>query len=418
MSKEGIGQGIEFFKGTFEEALVKAGNENKLVFVDFYAVWCGPCKQMTEKVFPDEELGKYMNERYVSLQINVEAAGWSKETAEKYNVTVLPTLVFFQPDGKVVSRLAGAREKAEVLNAAKVACGEGISFEKLYARCKSQKDIADMRLLLEQAPEYVGGLQGMEAQKWIVRVDKLYAEYVKAKIGPEFINKEDLKIVSRFNKKDVKDDVVMEFIAQNLTTYLNELGERPGILLVEYNNNIIGQLAKVGKKEYKKYLDRINGDLKAAYDIMPTGSKLTPYEKFKYYYDGMFLLAYKKDVPAYVELMNKYMETMGDQMKAEDYGEMAQNMFQLTKGKLTKEQLGQLKDWLVKAMQYDDVSLLDKINFLTMLGDTYKALKQYGEAKNAYNQAYMESLKAENKRQGMMVQMMIKRKLQALELAK
>lgn len=77
-----------------------------------------------------------------------------------------------------------------------------------------------------------------------------------------------------------------------------------------------------------------------------------------------------------------------------------------------------MKDWLVKAMQYDDVSLLDKINFLTMLGDTYKALKQYGEAKNAYNQAYMESLKAENKRQGMMVQMMIKRKLQALELAK
>lgn len=46
----------------------------------------------------------------------------------------------------------------------KVACGEGISFEKLYARCKSQKDISDMRLLLEQAPEYVGGLQGMEAQ--------------------------------------------------------------------------------------------------------------------------------------------------------------------------------------------------------------------------------------------------------------
>lgn len=246
----------------------------------------------------------------------------------------------------------------------------------------------------------------------------MYAEYVKARMGSEFINKEDFKIVNRFNKKDVKDDVVMEFIAKNLTTYLNEFGERPGILLVEYNNNIIGQLAKAGKKEYKKYLDRINGDLKAAYDIMPTGSKLTPYEKFKYYYDGWFLWAYKKDVPAYVELMNKYVETMGDQMKAEDYGEMAQNMFQLTKGKLTKEQLGQLKDWLVKAMQYDNVSLLDKINFLTMLGDTYKALKQYEEAKNAYNQAYMESLKAENKRQGMMVQMMIKRKLRALELAK
>lgn len=199
---------------------------------------------------------------------------------------------------------------------------------------------------------------------------------------------------------------------------MEKLGEAPGILLVEYNNNIIGDLAKAGKNEYKKYLDRIKGDLKVAYDIMPTGSKLTPYEKFKYYYDGMYLLSYKKDVPSYVKLMGKYIETMGDQMGANDYGEIAQNMYQMTKGKLTNDQLGQLKDWLIKALHYDNVALLDRINFVTMLGDTYKALKQYDEAKEAYNQAYMEALKFENKRQMMMAQMVIKRKLQALELAK
>lgn len=417
-SMSGFSQGIEFFKGTFNEALTKASNEGKLVFVDFYATWCGPCKQMAEKVFPDEELGKYMNEKFVCLQIDVEKEGWQKEVAEKYNVTVLPTLVFFKLDSTVASRLAGAREKAELLNAAKVARGEELSFEKLYDRAKSKKDLADMQNLLKQAPEYVGGLQGMEAQKWIVRVEKMYNEYVKAKMGPDFINKEDLAIVNRFNKKNVKDDAVMEFITKNLNTYLEKLGEAPGILLVEYNNNIIGDLAKAGKNEYKKYLDRIQGDLKAAYDIMPTGNKLTPYEKFKYYYDGMYLLSYKKDVPSYVKLMGKYIETMGDQMGANDYGEIAQNMYQMTKGKLTNDQLGQLKDWLVKALQYDNIVLLDKINFVTMLGDTHKALKQYDEAKEAYNQAYMESLKFESKRQMMMVQMIIKRKLQALELAK
>ena len=417
-SMSGFSQGIEFFKGTFNEALTKASNEGKLVFVDFYATWCGPCKQMAEKVFPDEELGKYMNEKFVCLQIDVEKEGWQKEVAEKYNVTVLPTLVFFKLDSTVASRLAGAREKAELLNAAKVARGEELSFEKLYDRAKSKKDLADMQNLLKQAPEYVGGLQGMEAQKWIVRVEKMYNEYVKAKMGPDFINKEDLAIVNRFNKKNVKDDAVMEFITKNLNTYLEKLGEAPGILLVEYNNNIIGDLAKAGKNEYKKYLDRIQGDLKAASDIMPTGNKLTPYEKFKYYYDGMYLLSYKKDVPSYVKLMGKYIETMGDQMGANDYGEIAQNMYQMTKGKLTNDQLGQLKDWLVKALQYDNIVLLDKINFVTMLGDTHKALKQYDEAKEAYNQAYMESLKFESKRQMMMVQMVIKRKLQALELVK
>lgn len=211
-SMSGFSQGIEFFKGTFNEALTKASNEGKLVFVDFYATWCGPCKQMAEKVFPDEELGKYMNEKFVCLQIDVEKEGWQKEVAEKYNVTVLPTLVFFKLDSTVASRLAGAREKAELLNAAKVARGEELSFEKLYDRAKSKKDLADMQNLLKQAPEYVGGLQGMEAQKWIVRVEKMYNEYVKAKMGPDFINKEDLAIVNRFNKKNVKDDAVMEFI--------------------------------------------------------------------------------------------------------------------------------------------------------------------------------------------------------------
>lgn len=410
-------QGINFFKGTFDEALAKAKQENKLVFVDFYATWCGPCKQMVEKVFTDEEVGKYMNEKFVCMQIDVEKEGWQKETAGNFNVTVLPTLIFFKADASVVSRLAGAREKADFLNAAKVVCGEQLSFEKLYDRAKSKKDLADMQLVLKQAPDYVGGLQGMEAQKWIVRIDKLYAEYTKAKMGLDFINKEDFQIVSKFNKKNVKDDAVMNFIAKNLETYMNKLGEAPGILLVEHNNNVIGDLAKAGKEEYKKYLERINGDLEAAYAIMPTGT-LTPYEKFKYYYDGMYLLSYKKDVASYVELMNKYLAALGDQVGANDYGEIAQNMYVMSKGKLNDEQLGQVKDWLVKAMQYEGTGLIDRINFVIMLGDTYKALKQFDKAKDAYNQGYMEALQIENKMRSAQIQLIMKRKLQALELAK
>ncbi|WP_321001837.1 thioredoxin family protein [Butyricimonas paravirosa] len=410
-------QGISFFKGTFDEALAKAKQENKLVFVDFYATWCGPCKQMAEKVFTDEEVGKYMNDKFVCMQIDVEKEGWQKETARNFNVTVLPTLIFFKADASVASRLAGAREKADLLNAAKVVCGEQLSFEKLYDRAKSKKDLADMQLVLKQAPDYVGGLEGMEAQKWIVRIDKLYAEYAKMKMGPDFINKEDFQIVSKFNKKNVKDDAVMNFMAKNLEAYMNKLGEAPGILLVEYNNKVIEQLSKAGKEEYKKYLERINGDLEAAYAIMPTGA-LTPYEKFKYYYDGMYLLAYKKDAASYVELMNKYLAALGDQVGANDYGEIAQNMYVMSKGKLNNEQLGQVRDWLVKAMQYEGTGLIDRINFVTMLGDTYKALKQFDKAKDAYNQGYMEALQIENKMRSAQIQMIMKRKLQSLELAK
>ena len=136
------------------------------------------------------------------MQIDVEKEGWQKETMGKFNVTVLPTLIFFKPDATVVSRLAGIREKTDFLNGAKVACGEQLSFEKLYDRAKSKKDLIDMQLVLRQAPEAVGGMQGMEAQKWMVRVEKMYAEYVKMKMGADFINKEDLQLVQTFNKKN------------------------------------------------------------------------------------------------------------------------------------------------------------------------------------------------------------------------
>lgn len=46
-----------------------------------------------------------------------------------------------------------------------------------------------MQLVLKQAPEYVGSLQGMDAQKWIVRIEKMYNEYTKAKMGPGFITR-------------------------------------------------------------------------------------------------------------------------------------------------------------------------------------------------------------------------------------
>ena len=47
-------QGIDFFKGDWEAALAQAQSQDKLIFVDAYATWCGPCKRMAAEVFPDE----------------------------------------------------------------------------------------------------------------------------------------------------------------------------------------------------------------------------------------------------------------------------------------------------------------------------------------------------------------------------
>lgn len=98
---------MQLFKGTFDEAMNKARQEKKDLFVDFYANWCGPCKAMASEVFPDAKVGEYFNAHFVCVQVDVEAKE-NKELAKKYNVTALPTMAFIGRDGKELRRVQGA----------------------------------------------------------------------------------------------------------------------------------------------------------------------------------------------------------------------------------------------------------------------------------------------------------------------
>lgn len=90
---------------THDEALAAAKRENKMVFIDFYTDWCGPCKRMASDVFPQKAVGDYFNARFVCLKLNAEKEG--KEYAEKYEVRAYPTFVVLDCEGKVLYNHAG-----------------------------------------------------------------------------------------------------------------------------------------------------------------------------------------------------------------------------------------------------------------------------------------------------------------------
>lgn len=102
----GNAQGIQFWKGNFDDAVQEAKRQNKLIFVDFYTVWCGPCKSLAKNVFPQEEVGRYFNEKFICCQLDAEKEG--RELARKYEVSAYPTLLFINADGDVVARMTGA----------------------------------------------------------------------------------------------------------------------------------------------------------------------------------------------------------------------------------------------------------------------------------------------------------------------
>lgn len=86
-------QGIQFEKGTFEEALAKAKSSKKLLFVDVYAEWCGPCKQMDKQVFPKKEIGDYYNKNFINFKIDGESEA-GKVIVSKYDIKGYPAHLF------------------------------------------------------------------------------------------------------------------------------------------------------------------------------------------------------------------------------------------------------------------------------------------------------------------------------------
>ncbi|MCY0870560.1 MAG: disulfide isomerase, partial [Firmicutes bacterium] len=99
-----------------------------------------------------------------------------------------------------------------------------------------------------------------------------------------------------------------------------------------------------------------------------------------------------------------------------DYGKAAQDLYMAAGKKLTPENHRQAIQWVEKALQGDD-AVMERVNYLVMIGDSYRELKDYTKAREYYNQGFAESLRMEGMEMPQaMVQGAIKQKLATLEL--
>ena len=89
------------------ETLEKKLKDNKVVLIDFWAAWCGPCRMLTpimddmENLYPNQ-IGK----------VNVDE---ERDLAAKYGVRSLPTVVFFK-NGEVMERIPGVAPKSTYID--------------------------------------------------------------------------------------------------------------------------------------------------------------------------------------------------------------------------------------------------------------------------------------------------------------
>lgn len=99
-----------------ESALEIAKADRKLVFVDFYATWCAPCKVM-DQIFEDKAVDQYFNENFVSIKIDMDGP-IGKSLSNKYEIVFLPTLLILDQYGNTLSKIEKLLTGQELINTA------------------------------------------------------------------------------------------------------------------------------------------------------------------------------------------------------------------------------------------------------------------------------------------------------------
>lgn len=95
---------VKFHAGSFNSGLERAQNEGKLLFVEFYADWCTPCKWMDKTTFKNENVVSLINSNYVALKMDIEHDDGAVLKSQ-YSVRMLPTILIFNSEGKMVDRV-------------------------------------------------------------------------------------------------------------------------------------------------------------------------------------------------------------------------------------------------------------------------------------------------------------------------
>ena len=179
-------EGIIFEHTTWSEAIIKAKKERKLVMLDAYASWCGPCKWMSKNIFPKKEVGDFYNKNFVNVKMDMEK-GEGIKLAEKLGVTAYPTFYFIDATGKVVHQVCGGQEAEEFIDAGKNALNPEVRLSGLEDKFNTSPKDSKTAMTYFDA-----------AEKGCVDVEPKVKKYTAGLDGDSFLTEDNFQLVERF----------------------------------------------------------------------------------------------------------------------------------------------------------------------------------------------------------------------------
>ncbi len=246
-------EGIAFEKGTWQEALNKAKAENKLIFMDCYTSWCGPCKMLARDVFTDPDVAKFFNEHFVNVKFDMEK-GEGVMLKDKYEVHAYPTLNFIDAQGELQHCIVGSMEVEDFLKEAQKAIdGKGlIALTKEYEAGNREPEF-----VISYLKALGDAYKSEDAEKVCLAY---FATLDKAKLQEKFYWDLFYQYIN-----DVDSDV-FAYVYENRDALCEAIGEKEvrrkiaNVWRVGANRFVSGQGENVvfDEKGFKKYIKRLS----------------------------------------------------------------------------------------------------------------------------------------------------------------
>ncbi len=203
--------GIKFTESAaWKDLLAKAKSMDRVIFMDAYTTWCGPCKMMSKNVFTDKEVGDYYNANFINVKIDMEA-GEGIALASQYAVRAYPTLLFIDGDGEIVHRAVGYHESDAFIQLGKKAMDPSSRISGMKARfAKGDRD-----------PEFLKSY----AEVLYNAMDNGYGDVADAYLGTQsdWKTPENLQFIFQYTQST--DSKLFDFIVNNKAAFEQNFGK-------------------------------------------------------------------------------------------------------------------------------------------------------------------------------------------------
>jgi thioredoxin-related protein len=345
--------GIKFQNITMSQLLAKAKSEKKMIFIDAYTTWCGPCKLMASEVFPQKTVGDFYNANFINAKIDMEK-GEGITIAEKYKVNAYPTYLFINADGKLLHKVIGYYEAPVFISAGKDALDPAKQFFTLKEKYNSGVRLPAMLYNLTKAAADLGDEDAGEITNAYFKTQKDWFTLENLELLLQVANSPMNEYFTFLAKNETKAAAILG--TQKVDMALNNTVLSYAIAQLHEDEPINKQIAQV-ETIAKKYRPAKARDLSLAY--------------------GVYLAIELEEFEVYEKLSLEYVERNKNDLNALQLNEFAWNFFlHISNNPSLKKALG----WALESVKKEELYYnIDTVaNLYNKLGDKKNA-KTYAE---------------------------------------